>query len=75
MTRSRSYDDPLAIWWDRADEVREPVPVGHFIPQEAADGTTRQLLDFLTQSTDADTDLHLVGDELCLQGPYGQPEP
>ncbi|MFD2762847.1 alpha/beta fold hydrolase [Micromonospora eburnea] len=42
------YDDPLAIWREWADDVRgEPVPVGHFIPEEAPEQTARQLLDFL----------------------------
>jgi haloacetate dehalogenase len=42
------YDDPLAIWKQWADDVRGgPVPVGHFIPEEAPEETTRQLLDFL----------------------------
>ncbi|GAA3775161.1 alpha/beta hydrolase [Plantactinospora mayteni] len=42
------YDDPLAIWREWSDDVRGgPVPVGHFIPEEAPEETTRQLLDFL----------------------------
>ena len=42
------YDDPLAIWREWADDLRGgPVPVGHFIPEEAPDETARQLLDFL----------------------------
>ncbi|MFC8299456.1 alpha/beta fold hydrolase [Micromonospora orduensis] len=46
---AKLYDDPLAIWRQWADDVRgEPVPVGHFIPEEAADETTRHLLDFLS---------------------------
>jgi haloacetate dehalogenase len=45
---SKLYDDPLAIWKQWADDVRGgPVPVGHFIPEEAPEETTRQLLDFL----------------------------
>ncbi|WP_433553736.1 alpha/beta fold hydrolase [Micromonospora zamorensis] len=45
---AKLYDDPLAIWREWADDVRgEPVPVGHFIPEEAPEETTRQLLDFL----------------------------
>ncbi|MFG1873023.1 alpha/beta fold hydrolase [Micromonospora arborensis] len=45
---ARLYDDPLAIWREWADDVRgEPVPVGHFIPEEAPEQTLRQLLDFL----------------------------
>jgi haloacetate dehalogenase len=43
------YTKPLEIWREWADDVRgKPVPVGHFIPEEAPDETTRQLLDFLT---------------------------
>ncbi|MGW0215332.1 alpha/beta fold hydrolase [Micromonospora chokoriensis] len=46
---AKLYDDPLAIWREWADDVRgEPVPVGHFIPEEAPDETLRQLLDFLS---------------------------
>ncbi|KAB1931725.1 alpha/beta hydrolase [Micromonospora sp. ALFpr18c] len=46
---AKLYDDPLAIWREWADDVRgAPVPVGHFIPEEAPDETTRQLLGFLT---------------------------
>lgn len=42
------YEDPLGIWREWADDVRgEPVPVGHFIPEEAPAETARQLLDFL----------------------------
>ncbi|GAB3836308.1 alpha/beta fold hydrolase [Dactylosporangium cerinum] len=42
------YDDPLAMWRAWADDVRGgPVPVGHFIPEEAPEETTRQLVDFL----------------------------
>ncbi len=42
------YDDPLGIWREWAGDVRGgPVPVGHFIPEEAPEETTRQLLDFL----------------------------
>ncbi|MET8230775.1 alpha/beta hydrolase [Micromonospora sp. NPDC005298] len=45
---AKLYDDPLAIWREWADDVRgEPVPVGHFIPEEAPDETIRRLLDFL----------------------------
>ncbi|WBB69320.1 alpha/beta hydrolase [Micromonospora sp. WMMD812] len=45
---AKLYDDPLAIWREWADDVRGgPVPVGHFIPEEAPEETTRQLLDFL----------------------------
>ncbi len=42
------YDDPLGIWREWSADVRGwPVPVGHFIPEEAPDETTRGLLDFL----------------------------
>jgi haloacetate dehalogenase len=42
------YDDPLAIWRGWAEEVRGgPIPVGHFIREEAPEATTRQLLGFL----------------------------
>ncbi|MEV4759394.1 alpha/beta hydrolase [Micromonospora sp. NPDC049559] len=42
------YDDPLDIWRGWADDVRGgPVPVGHFIPEEAPEETLRQLRDFL----------------------------
>ncbi|GIG91361.1 alpha/beta fold hydrolase [Plantactinospora endophytica] len=42
------YDDPLAIWQEWCHDVRgEPVPVGHFIAEEAPEETLRQLLDFL----------------------------
>ena len=45
---AKLYDDPLAIWQEWADDVRSgPVPVGHFIPEEAPEETTRQLLNFL----------------------------
>ncbi|MFC0505388.1 alpha/beta fold hydrolase [Micromonospora costi] len=45
---AKLYDDPLAIWRDWAGDVRGgPVPVGHFIPEEAPDETVRQLRDFL----------------------------
>jgi haloacetate dehalogenase len=44
------YDDPLAIWREWADDVRGgPVPVGHFIPEEAPEETTRHLLGFLQE--------------------------
>ncbi|MBM0274884.1 alpha/beta fold hydrolase [Micromonospora tarensis] len=46
---ARLYDDPLAIWREWSDDVRGgPVPVGHFIPEEAPEETARQLLDFLS---------------------------
>jgi haloacetate dehalogenase len=42
------YDDPLGIWREWSDDIRGgPVAVGHFIPEEAPEETTRQLLDFL----------------------------
>jgi pimeloyl-ACP methyl ester carboxylesterase len=45
---AKLYDDPLGIWREWADDVRgAPVPVGHFIPEEAPEETTRQLLHFL----------------------------
>jgi haloacetate dehalogenase len=45
---AKLYGDPLEIWRGWADDVRGgPVPVGHFIPEEAPEETTRQLLDFL----------------------------
>jgi haloacetate dehalogenase len=45
---AKLYDDPLAIWQERADDVRGgPVSVGHFIPEEAPEETTRQPLNFL----------------------------
>ncbi|GAA2359127.1 alpha/beta hydrolase [Dactylosporangium salmoneum] len=45
---AKLYDDPLALWRDWADDVRGgPIPVGHFIPEEAPEETTRRLLDFL----------------------------
>jgi haloacetate dehalogenase len=41
-------DDPLAAWRVWADDVRGgPLPVGHFIPEEAPEETVRQLLSFL----------------------------
>ncbi|WP_172899100.1 alpha/beta fold hydrolase [Micromonospora coriariae] len=45
---ARLYDDPLGIWRQWSDDVRGgPVPVGHFIPEEAPEETARQLLEFL----------------------------
>jgi haloacetate dehalogenase len=47
-TVAKLYEDPLAIWREWADDVRGgPVPVGHFIPEEAPEETTHQLLAFL----------------------------
>lgn len=44
-----SWDDPLGVWRAWADDVRGgPVPVGHFIPEEAPDLTARYLTDFLS---------------------------
>jgi haloacetate dehalogenase len=41
------YENPLEIWREWADDVRgESIPVGHFIPEEAPEETTRQLVDF-----------------------------
>jgi haloacetate dehalogenase len=40
--------DPMEIWRSWADDLRgEPVPVGHFIPEEAPEETLRQLVQFL----------------------------
>ena len=45
---AKLYEDPLGIWRGWSDDVRGgPVPVGHFIPEEAPEETTRQLLEFL----------------------------
>jgi haloacetate dehalogenase len=45
---AKLYEDPLAIWKQWADDVRgRPVPVGHFIPEEAPEVTANELLDFL----------------------------
>jgi haloacetate dehalogenase len=39
---------PLEVWRAWADDVRGgPVPVGHFLPEEAPDETARQILEFL----------------------------
>ncbi len=44
---AKLYDDPLAMWREWAEDVRGgPVPVGHFIAEEAPEETTRRLLDF-----------------------------
>jgi haloacetate dehalogenase len=41
--------DPLEVWSHWADDLcGGPVPCGHFIPEEAPDELTRQLVDFLT---------------------------
>lgn len=43
-----SWYEPLEVWRTWADEVDGgPIPVGHFIPEEAPDETTRRLLEFL----------------------------
>ena len=43
-----SWYEPLEIWKDWADDVSGgPIPVGHFIPEEAPDETTRRLVEFL----------------------------
>jgi haloacetate dehalogenase len=48
---AKLYDDPLGIWREWADDVRGgPLPAGHFIPEEAPEHTTQQLLSFLGQS-------------------------
>jgi haloacetate dehalogenase len=40
--------DPLGLWRTWADDVQGgPVPVGHFIPEEAPDLTLRELIAFL----------------------------
>lgn len=45
---AKLYEDPLAIWRGWADDVRGgPVPVGHFIPEEAPEQTADRLLEFL----------------------------
>jgi haloacetate dehalogenase len=42
------WDAPLDIWQRWADDVRGgPIATGHFLPEEAPDETTRQLLEFL----------------------------
>jgi haloacetate dehalogenase len=39
---------PLEVWSAWCDEVHGgPIPVGHFLPEEAPDQTTRHLIDFL----------------------------
>lgn len=43
-----SWYEPLEVWKAWADDVRGgPIAVGHFIPEEGPDETTRQLVDFL----------------------------
>jgi haloacetate dehalogenase len=45
---AKLYEDPLAIWRGWADDVRGgPMPVGHFIPEEAPEQTAERLLEFL----------------------------
>ncbi|MEU8296852.1 alpha/beta hydrolase [Micromonospora sp. NPDC048909] len=45
---AKLYEDPLSIWRGWADDVGGgPLPVGHFIPEEAPEETTRRLLEFL----------------------------
>jgi haloacetate dehalogenase len=45
---AKLYGDPLAIWRQWAGDVRGgPLPVGHFIPEEAPEETAHQLLGFL----------------------------
>ena len=40
--------EPLDVWKAWADDVSGgPIPVGHFIPEEAPDETTRRLVEFL----------------------------
>jgi haloacetate dehalogenase len=42
------WTDPLEVWRAWADDVRGgPLPVGHFIPEEAPDETAQRLIDFL----------------------------
>lgn len=44
-----SWYEPLEVWRTWADHVDgRPVAAGHFLPEEAPDETTRQLLAFLT---------------------------
>ncbi|WP_201750036.1 alpha/beta fold hydrolase [Micromonospora sicca] len=44
-----SWYEPLEVWRAWADQVDGgPVKAGHFLPEEAPDETTRQLLAFLT---------------------------
>jgi haloacetate dehalogenase len=41
--------DPVKIWRNWADDLRGgPLPVGHFIPEEAPEETVSQLIEFLT---------------------------
>jgi haloacetate dehalogenase len=43
-----NWYQPLEVWGAWCDEVRGgPVRAGHFLPEEAPDQTTRQLLEFL----------------------------
>jgi haloacetate dehalogenase len=42
------WHQPLEVWRRWSDEVHGgPIPVGHFIPEEAPDETTRYLIEFL----------------------------
>ncbi|WP_089010980.1 alpha/beta fold hydrolase [Micromonospora inositola] len=44
-----SWYEPLEVWRAWADQVDgRPIAAGHFLPEEAPDETTRQLLAFLT---------------------------
>ena len=44
---ARTYD-VLALWRERAEQVSgEPLPCGHYLPEEEPERTLRALLDFL----------------------------
>jgi haloacetate dehalogenase len=46
-----SWYQPLEVWRTWADEVHGgPIPVGHFIPEEAPAQTARQLLEFFAEA-------------------------